>query len=114
MNIILDGMGGDHAPEAMVEGAVQAANELSREYRICIVGDQELIQKELDQYTFDPDQIVIRHASQKIEMDEAPVKAVRTKKDASMVVGINMVKHGEGDVFISADQIGRASCRERV
>ncbi|MGI6722377.1 MAG: phosphate acyltransferase PlsX [Anaerovoracaceae bacterium] len=106
MKIIVDGMGGDNAPAAIVEGAVEAAAELSAEYEICIVGREDLISTELKKYEYRAGQITIRDCKEKIEMEDAPVKAVRTKKDSSMVVGINMVKNGEGDCFISAGNSG--------
>lgn len=104
MKIILDGMGGDHAPESVVQGAVDASKEIP--YEICIVGDESQINAELIKYKYNSDQITVVHTTEKIENDEPPVKAVRTKKQSSMVVGINMVKNGEGDVFISAGNTG--------
>lgn len=106
MRIILDGMGGDNAPADIVEGAVQAAEQLPTEYEICIVGKKEEIEKELKKYTYDAVQITIHNAEETISMEDAPVKAVRTKKDSSMVVGINLVKSGEGDIFVSAGNSG--------
>lgn len=104
MRIILDGMGGDHAPVEIVKGAVEAAKETP--HTIVIVGDEEKIAAELKKYKYDTNQILIEHASEVIETCEAPVKAVRTKKDSSMVKGINMVKEGNGDLFISAGNSG--------
>ena len=104
MRIILDGMGGDNAPAAIVEGAVMASKGLSDE--ICIIGNEELIKAELEKHKYDPEKITTVNATQTIEMDDAPVKAVRTKKDSSMVKGIRMVKEGEGDLFISAGSSG--------
>ena len=99
MRIILDGMGGDNAPRDIVKGAVMASELISDE--ICIVGKENLIKKELKRHKYDKTKITVDDASQVIEMDEAPVKAVRTKKDSSMVKGIRMVKEGQGDLFIS-------------
>ena len=104
MRIILDGMGGDNAPAEIVKGAVSASKEIEDE--ICIIGKEELIKAELAKYKYDPEKITTADATQTIEMDEAPVKAVRTKKDSSMVKGIRMVKEGEGDLFISAGSSG--------
>lgn len=104
MKIILDGMGGDNAPEAIVEGAVLASREI--EHQILIIGQEEKIRAELDNHRYDPDKISVINATEIISNDEAPVRAVRSKKDSSIVRGINMVKHGEGDIFISAGSIG--------
>ncbi|MDR3295910.1 MAG: phosphate acyltransferase PlsX [Clostridiales Family XIII bacterium] len=102
--IILDGMGGDNAPGAIVEGAVAAAGHIKHE--ICIVGDEHKLREELKRHKFNPAQIELRHAEEAIFGEEAPVKAVRTKQKSSLVMGINMVKDGEGDVFISAGNTG--------
>ena len=102
MKIILDGMGGDNAPASVVEGAVLASKEM--EHEIVLIGQQELIEKELKKYKYDEKKISIVDAREVITNDEAPVRAVRSKKDSSIVRGINMVKSGEGDIFISEVQ----------
>lgn len=104
MKIVLDGMGGDNAPFEIVKGAVEAAKEIT--HTIIIVGDEKKIAAELKKYKYDKKQICIQHASDVIGNCDAPVKAVRTKKDSSMVIGINMVKDGKGDLFISAGNSG--------
>jgi len=104
MKIILDGMGGDNAPTSVVEGAVLASRLI--EHKIIITGDEEIIRKELSNHKFDADKIFIEHAPEVISNDDAPVKAVRTKKNSSMVIGLNMLKDGAGDVFISAGNTG--------
>lgn len=104
LKIILDGMGGDNAPGAIVEGAVDASKLIDG--HIVIVGDEQLIKLELSKYKYDSDKISICHASEVIENEDAPVRAVRRKKDSSMVVGLNMIKSGEGDLFISAGNTG--------
>ena len=104
MKIILDGMGGDSGPIVTVDGAVQASKLIS--HQIVLVGDEEQLTKELKKYKYDHKKIQIIHASEVITNDDAPVKAVRTKKDSSIVKGINMVKNKEGDLFISAGNTG--------
>ena len=104
MRIILDGMGGDNAPAAVVEGAVLASKEI--EHEIQIIGQQGLIQAELAKYKYDEKKITVIDAREVISNEEAPVRAVRSKKDSSIVRGINMVKKGEGDIFISAGSTG--------
>jgi glycerol-3-phosphate acyltransferase PlsX len=105
--IILDGMGGDRAPGAIVEGAALASlSPMMMDAKIYIVGDEAAIEAELAKKKYDPAKIEIVHAEEVISGHDAPVKAVRTKKRSSMVLGIEMVKNGEGDVFISAGNTG--------
>ena len=104
MRIILDGMGGDDAPGAVVEGAVLASKEIDHE--IVIIGQEELIKQELKKYKYNHEKITVADAREVITNDEAPVRAVRSKKDSSIVKGINMVKSGDGDIFISAGSTG--------
>lgn len=104
MRIILDGMGGDNAPLAVVEGAVLASKEIEDE--ILLIGQEEILEDELEKYKYDENKIKIVNASEVITNDEAPVRAVRSKKDSTIVKGINMVKSGEGDIFISAGSTG--------
>ncbi len=104
MRILLDGMGGDNAPQEIVKGAVWASKEIEDE--IIILGDETAINAELAKYEFDPAKISVKHTSEVITQEDSPVKAVRRKKDSSMVVGIEMVKNGEGDLLISAGNTG--------
>lgn len=104
MRIILDGMGGDNAPGEIVRGAVEASKLIEDE--IVIVGDGDKIEFQLKKCKYSDEKISVKHASEVIENDDAPVRAVRRKKDSSMVVGLNMVKSGEGDLFISAGNTG--------
>lgn len=104
MRIIIDGMGGDNAPAAVVEGAVLASKLINHE--IIIVGDKTAVEGELSKLGHNSDKITLVHASERITNDDAPVKAVRNKKDSSMVVGLGMLKDGKGDVFISGGNTG--------
>jgi len=104
MKIIIDGMGGDNAPAEIVKGAVDASKLTDHE--ICIIGKSELIESELEKCNYDTDKITVADAREVIEMTDAPVKAVRTKKNSSMVKGLEMIKNGEGDLFISAGNTG--------
>ena len=105
MKIVVDAMGGDHAPAAVVEGAVLAAREYNT--KIILTGLRERIQAELDKH--DPDHtlpIEIVHAEQIVEMHDIPGKALRSKKKSSMKVGLDLVKQGIGDAFLSAGNTG--------
>ena len=105
MKIIVDAMGGDNAPLAPVQGAVQAAREYGVE--IVLVGRQEEIEKVLKENSLTlPEGVTIRHASEVVEMCDDPAKAWRQKKDSSMTVGLTMVKDGEGDAFVCAGSTG--------
>jgi len=104
MRIIVDGMGGDNAPAEIVKGCVEASKEISDE--IWIVGREEEILKELKKYKFDQSRFKIINAEEVIDNCDAPVKAVRTKKNSSMVVGLNLLKSGSGDLFISGGNTG--------
>jgi glycerol-3-phosphate acyltransferase PlsX len=104
MRIILDGMGGDNAPGAIVKGAIEAAGLIDHE--IVIVGDEDKIKIELQETEHDISGISILHAPEVIENTDSPVKAIRQKKNSSMVVGLEALKAGEGDLFISAGNSG--------
>jgi glycerol-3-phosphate acyltransferase PlsX len=106
MNIALDAMGGDHAPEAIVAGAVEAARIYG--VTVSLVGKPDVIEAELKKYKTKGLNLPIVPASQVIEMDEKPAAAVRAKPDSSMVVGCKMVKRNEAQAFVSAGNTGGA------
>ena len=101
VRVVLDAMGGDHAPEEMIKGAVEAVNEKNN-IHVLLVGQEDVISEELEKYTYPKERMEIVHASEVIETAEPPVMAIRKKKDSSIVVGMNMVKNGEADAFVSA------------
>lgn len=103
--VALDAMGGDNAPVEMIKGAIDAIHKRS-DIKVFLVGQEELIQKELTQYTYEKDQIEVVNATEVIETAEPPVMAIRKKKDSSIVVAMNMVKRGEADAFVSAGNSG--------
>jgi glycerol-3-phosphate acyltransferase PlsX len=104
MKIVLDAMGGDFGPEPNVEAAVNMARE--RGYEIVLVGKQEQIRPALNKYNTAGLMLPIVHASEVIEMDEHPANAVKAKKDSSMVVGMQMMKRGEADAFVTMGNTG--------
>lgn len=104
MKIIIDAMGGDNAPQVPVEAGVKAVNQLGLE--IVLVGQEEIIQNELKKYSYPKDRIEIVHAEQVISNHEEPAKAVRTKKNASVVVGGRLLKSGGGDALLSMGNTG--------
>ncbi|MFQ5886196.1 MAG: phosphate acyltransferase PlsX [Anaerolineae bacterium] len=104
MKIALDAMGGDYAPQVTVEGGVLAAQELGLE--VILVGRKEAIRRELAKYETGGLSLSLVHASQVIEMEDKPATAVKAKKDSSMVVGMDLVKKGEAQAFVSAGNSG--------
>ncbi|MCQ2492608.1 MAG: phosphate acyltransferase PlsX [Lachnospiraceae bacterium] len=105
IRIAFDAMGGDYAPAEIVKGAVEAANN-NPDVKMILVGDQDAIKNELTGLTYNKDQVTIKHASEVITCEEAPVAAVRSKKDSSLVVAAKMLKTGEADAMISAGSTG--------
>lgn len=106
IKVVLDGMGGDFAPKATAEGAVMAL-EKSDKIEIIMTGQQEKLEAELSKYEgFDKDRLTIVNTEEVIGFDEAPVMAIRKKKDSSLVVGMKMLKRGEADAFVSAGSTG--------
>ena len=103
--VVVDAMGGDYAPEWIIRGAVEAINEGAKA-QIILTGKEDVIKKELAKYTYDQSKIEVVNATEEITCHEAPVQAVRSKKDSSLVVGLNMVKNGEADAIISAGSSG--------
>jgi len=107
MRVVVDAMGGDHAPAVVVEGAVQAARELGVE--IVLVGRQEAIEAELARFETTGLPLTIRHASQVIAMDEHnPAAAVKAQKNSSMVVAMDLLKRREADALLTAGHSGAA------
>jgi glycerol-3-phosphate acyltransferase PlsX len=106
MRIALDAMGSDRAPAVEVEGAVGALLDRD-DLTVVLVGDRERIRAELAQHPPVPaGRLEIVHASEVIEMHEAPATAIRRKRDSSIVVGVTLLKSGEVDAFLSAGSTG--------
>ena len=105
MRIIVDAMGGDHAPVEIVKGAVEAHKLFGHE--IILVGKEDAVKECLkNEGASDLAGITVRHAGDVIDMNDEPTAAIRRKKDSSMVVALNMLKNGEGDAVVSAGSTG--------
>lgn len=105
MRIILDAMGGDNAPEAVVKGAVAAVKEFREE--IVLVGREDEIQKHLAACGGDSlSGITVVNAAEVVTMEDDPTRACQRKKDSSMAVALRMLKNGEGDAVVSAGSTG--------
>ncbi len=109
MKILLDAMGGDNAPDATIRGAVAAIDEIQAE--VVLIGQEavinartkEMFSKSLKEIS---PRLSVVNATEIIEMEDTPTQAIKNKKDSSMVVGFNLLKQGQGDVFISAGNSG--------
>ncbi len=105
ITVAVDAMGGDNAPAEIIKGAVLAISE-NTDIKVILTGDEEVILKGLREYNYDKERITVVHAPEIITNNEAPVMAIRRKKNSSIVVAMNMVKHGEADAFVSAGSTG--------
>ena len=108
MKIVVDAMGGDYAPEAVIEGTIAAVKEYDVE--VILVGDQARISLLLKKAKYSADKISIHPAQEVIEMDESPAVSVRRKRNSSIVLGLNLVKDGTGAAFFSAGNTGAVVC----
>ncbi len=105
-NIALDAMGGDHGPSVVVPAALGAVSE-NEHVSLILVGDRDTIQRELSRHgSKDHPRITVRHASQRVEMDDLPSLALRSKKDSSMRVAVDLIKSGDADACVSAGNTG--------
>ena len=104
MKILIDGMGGDYAPEEIVKGAIRAASEISE--TVVIIGPEDAINDQLRANRWKGDNIEVVDATEVITNNEHPAMAVRKKKDSTIVKGMNMLNTGEADVFISGGSTG--------
>ena len=116
--IALDAMGGDNAPGEMVKGAVDALGR-EQDIKVYLLGKEDIVNAELQKYTYDKNRLEVVNttevietaeppvnATEVIETGEPPVMAIRRKKDSSIVVGMKMVKEGKADAFVSAGSSG--------
>jgi len=106
MRIAVDAMGGDFAPDATVDGAIQAARVARGRYEIILVGDEHKIRRELAHHSAEKLPISIYHASEAIGMEESPTQALRAKKDSSIVISSQLLKKGMADAVVSAGNTG--------
>ncbi len=106
MRIIVDAMGGDNAPQAPVQGALQAIKEYGVEVVLVGRGEEILEALQKEGVAELPQGLSITHADQVVEMCDNPATAFKEKKDSSLTVGLNLLKSGEGDAFVSAGSTG--------
>lgn len=105
VKVAVDAMGGDNAPSEVVKGVVEALEQEER-VSVFLVGQEETLKKELAEYKEYGDRLTIVPAGEVITNEEAPVTAIRRKKDSSIVIGMQLVKSKEADAFVSAGSTG--------
>ena len=105
MRIAIDGMGGDNAPQAVVNGVIQALNEFN-DLEFYITGPEDIIKEQLKKENYTGDKITIIDAKEVISTNEHPVMAIRKKKDSSLCKALNLVKEKKCDAVLSAGSTG--------
>ena len=103
MNVAVDAMGGDYAPESVVQGAIEAVSGL--DIHVTLVGHEKAIRETLGTNRT-PDHISLHHCEGVVGMDESPLKALRKKKDSSISEALGLLKNGQVDAVISAGNSG--------
>lgn len=104
MWVAVDAMSGDHGIDPMVLGAVTAVKDFGA--KVILVGDKSALEKDLSRYRYPKDHIRVQHASEIITMEDSPGKAVRAKKDASVMVAAKLVRDSEAIGFFSPGNTG--------
>lgn len=107
MIIAVDAMGGDNAPEAVVKGALKAVNSFD-DITLKLVGKEDLISNYLEDQSYNQERLQIINATEEITMEDSPAKAIRKKKDSSIVVASELVKKGDAEALIAAGSTGAA------
>ena len=105
ITLAVDAMGGDHGPKITVPASINALTRYDQ-LHIILVGDKELIEKELQKNKYTNTRLSIQHTSEVVEMDESPQSALKNKKDSSMRVAINLIKEGKAQACVSAGNTG--------
>jgi len=105
LKVIVDAMGGDNAPQAIIEGCAMALKQMPS-LHLTLTGPKDMLSAELAKYQFDSSRINIVDATEVIDMAEPPVEAIRHKRDSSLVKGLRLLSEGEGSVFITAGSTG--------
>lgn len=104
MNIVIDAFGGDNAPLEVIKGSIDAQRDFNID--VTLVGDEAKIKKCASDNGLDISKLHIRHADTVIEICEEPTEVIKSKKNCSMAVGMQMLADGEGDAFVSAGSTG--------
>jgi phosphate acyltransferase len=102
--IAIDAMGGDYAPDEVVKGVAQVS--LATDIECLLVGDERRIQAVLESVSYNPEHISILHCADAIGMADEPREAVKSRRDASLLVGVRAVAEGRADALVSAGNTG--------
>jgi glycerol-3-phosphate acyltransferase PlsX len=105
ITLAVDAMGGDHGPKITVPASINALTRYDQ-LHIILVGDKELIEKELQKNKYTNTRLSIQHTTEVVEMDESPQSALKNKKDSSMRVAINLIKEEKAQACVSAGNTG--------
>ena len=108
MKIVVDAMGGDHAPGVVIDGSLAAVEEYGVD--VILVGDEPKITALLKKAKYTGSRISVQHAAEVIEMSESAATSIRRKRNSSIVIGVNLVKEGQADAFFSAGNTGAVVC----
>jgi glycerol-3-phosphate acyltransferase PlsX len=108
MKVAVDAMGGDRAPEVVVEGVRDVLRANAKIHRLFLVGDAPLVEAECRRIGLDDPRLTIVHAPETIGMAEPGAKAVRKKRHSSIAIAMDLVKSGDADAFVSAGNTGAA------
>ena len=108
MKIVVDAMGGDHAPGVVIDGSILAVKEYDID--VVLVGDQPRIEALLHKAKYTGSRISVQHAPEVIQMSESAATSIRRKRNSSIVIGVNLVKEGKADAFFSAGNTGAVVC----
>ena len=112
MKVIVDAMGGDHAPAVVIEGVVKALLELDTE--IALVGIKDQVEHELKRYQYPQNRISVIHAPEVVGMHEPAITSIRKKRNSSITIGIDLLKEPGYDAFVSAGNTGAVVCAATV
>ncbi len=112
MKIVVDAMGGDHAPQAVISGVMEAIKELNSD--IVLVGPIDRLEQELRKHSYPPHRIELLHAPEVIDMHEPATVSIRKKRNSSISVGVNLLKEAGYDAFVSAGNTGAVVCASTV
>src|SRR5687768_10075563 len=106
MNIGLDMMGGDFAPQEAVKGVQLYLSETNTPANLFLIGDEPRIKALLDEHLIDSPHVKVIHAAQVIDMHDHPTKALKEKQQSSIAIGFHLLASGKTDAFISAGNTG--------
>jgi len=106
LTIVVDAMGGDHAPACVIEGTVQALQESCNRFEIILIGQADKVEPLLVDYDVSALNLKFLHASEVVTMEDIPATAVKTKQNSSLVKGLQLCKAKKADAFVSAGNTG--------